>query len=47
MIGGNCRSRSPLPNLSKICKNHRREGRENKLKRFNNGGGERNAQEHP
>jgi hypothetical protein len=40
-----CRSRYPLPNPSKICKNHWREGRESKLKRFNNGG-ERKAQEH-
>jgi hypothetical protein len=39
------RSRSPFPNPSKICKNHRREGRGSKLKRDNNGG-ERNAQEH-
>jgi hypothetical protein len=45
LIGGDCRSRSPLPNPSKICKNHRREGRGSKLKRFNNGG-ERKAQEH-
>jgi hypothetical protein len=45
LIGGDCRSRSPLPNPSKICKNHRREGRGIKLKRFNNGG-ERYAQEH-
>jgi hypothetical protein len=33
-----CRSRSPLPNPSKICKNHWREKRESKLKRVNNGG---------
>jgi hypothetical protein len=45
LIGGDCRSRSPLPNPSKICKNHRREGRGSKLKRFTNGG-ETKAQEH-
>ena len=38
LIDGDCRSRSPLSNPSKICKNHRREGRGSKLKRFNNGG---------
>jgi hypothetical protein len=38
LIGGDCRSRSPLPNPSKICKNHRREGRGSKLKRLTNGG---------
>jgi hypothetical protein len=46
LIGGDYRSRSPLPNPSKICKNHRREGRGSKLKRFNNEG-VRNAQEDP
>jgi hypothetical protein len=45
LIGGDCRSRSPLPNPSKIYKNHRREERGSKIKSFNNGG-ERNAQEH-
>jgi hypothetical protein len=40
-----CRSRSPLLNPSKICKNHWRKERGSKLKRFNNGG-ERKAQEH-
>jgi hypothetical protein len=35
LIGADCRSRSPLPNPSKICKNHRRKGRGSKLKRFN------------
>jgi hypothetical protein len=33
-------------NLSKICKNHRREWRGSKLKRFNNGG-EKTAQKWP
>jgi hypothetical protein len=33
-----CRSRSALPNPSKICKNHWREERGSKLKRVNNGG---------
>src|SRR4051812_11890413 len=37
-IGGDCRSRSPLPKPSKICKNHRREGRGRNLKGVNNGG---------
>jgi hypothetical protein len=46
LIGGDCRSRSPLPNPSKICKNHRRKERGSKLTRVNNGG-EINAQEHP
>jgi hypothetical protein len=46
LIAGDCTSRSPHPNPSKICKNHRREGRGSKLKRFNIGG-ERNAQEWP
>jgi hypothetical protein len=32
------RSRSLLPNPSKICKNHWREERGSKLKRVNNGG---------
>jgi hypothetical protein len=41
-----CRSRSPLPNPSKICMNHWREERGSKLKRGNNGGG-KYAQEHP
>jgi hypothetical protein len=45
LIGGDCRSRSPLSNPSKICKNHRREGRGSKLKRGNNGGG-KYAKEH-
>jgi hypothetical protein len=39
-----CRSRSSLPNPSKICKKHWREERGSKLMRFNNGG-ERKAQE--
>ncbi len=38
LVGGDCRSRSPLPNPSKRCKNHRREGRGSKLKGDNNGG---------
>ena len=38
LIGGDCRSRSPLQKPSKRCKNHRREGRGSKLKRVNNGG---------
>ncbi len=38
LIGGDCRSRSPLSNPSKICKNHWREERGSKLLRFNNGG---------
>src|SRR3954464_8142340 len=46
LIGGDCRSRSPLPKPSKRCKNHRREGGGSKLKRFNNGGQFR-GQEHP
>ena len=41
---GDCRSRSPLSNPSKRCKNHRREGRGRKLKEVNNGGQKR-AQE--
>src|SRR3954471_24337001 len=46
LIGGDCRSRSPLSKPSKRCKNHRREGGGSKLKRFNNGGQFR-GQEHP
>ena len=38
MIGGDCRSRSPLQKPSKRCKNHRRERRGSKLKKVNNGG---------
>jgi hypothetical protein len=45
LIGGVVDLDLLFQNLSKICKNHRREGRESKLKRGNNGG-ERNAQEH-
>jgi hypothetical protein len=43
-IGGGCRSRSPLLDPSRMSKNHGREGRGSKLKRFNNGGQKR-AQE--
>ena len=38
LIGGDCRSRSPLQKPSKRCKNHRRDGRGSKLKRCSNGG---------
>jgi hypothetical protein len=38
LIGGECRSRSPLPNPSKRCKKRWRERGESKLKRVNNGG---------
>ena len=33
LIGGDCRSRSPLQKPSKRCKNHRRDGRGSKVKR--------------
>jgi hypothetical protein len=46
LIGGDCRYRSSFPNPSKICKNHMRERRGSKLKRFKKGG-ERNDQEWP
>ena len=36
-----CRSRSPLSNPSKICKNHGRKWERGKLCKVNNGGGER------
>jgi hypothetical protein len=36
--GGDCSSKSPLPNPSKRCNNHMREVRGIKCKRFNNGG---------
>jgi hypothetical protein len=37
-IGGDYRSRSPLPTPSKRCKNHRRDGGGRKLLKVNNGG---------
>jgi hypothetical protein len=46
LISGDCRSRSPLLNPSKRCKNHRREGRWRKLKRVNSEDG-KYAKKHP